>query len=263
MSAERSDKSQDDQAKPSAGALQSTNGANDVARMIASSKQIAQMSEPTPLTPAQLNARKLIHSTMSDRKTLESYREIRTRLLQAANGFNQIVMISSVMPESGTTHITANLAAAFALDETKTALLIDCNLHEARLHELFDIGQQEGLTDYLRGEVLGLDSIIYSTGIPRLRLIPAGTQLATASEYFTSLRMRAFLDVVKNRYPDRYIFIDGPSTHSADARILSELCDMTVLVVPYGEAKEADVDAAIDVVGETKVVGVVFNHISS
>ena len=52
---------------------------------------------------------------------------------------------------------------------------------------------------------------VQTTGIPRLRLIPVGRQREMSAEYFSSFRMRALIDSLRSRYPDRYLFIDGPA----------------------------------------------------
>jgi len=237
----------------------------DLASMVASSRQIAHMAEPTILSARELDIHNVIHPAMEDQDTLNRFRELRTKLLkpnqrQARHG-NSITLVTSVVPNGGSSHIALNLAAAFALDESKTSLIIDCNLKDSILHERVFLEPECGLTDFLRGDVTGLDSIIYATGIVRLRMIPVGNHGNMAAEFFTSPRMRAFLDVVKRRYPDRHIFIDAPAVNtSADARILASLCDRALLVVPYGRTVKSQLEAAVDAIGEEKLAGVVLNN---
>ena len=67
--------------------------------------------------------------------------------------------------------------------------------------------------------------------------------------------------MIKNRYPDRYIILDGPSLEdSADARILAELCDLATIVVPYGLSTTTEVIDAANAIGKTKLAGVVMNY---
>lgn len=236
----------------------------ELASLVASSRQIANMAEPTILTAAELDAQRIIHPGMKNRQMLNRFRELRTKLLRpTARGrvSNPITLVTSVVPGGGASFTALNLAAAFALDESKTALIIDCNLHTPTLHEQVYLEPECGLTDFLRGDVTGVDSIIYATGVARLRLIPVGNQGATSAEFFTSPRMRAFLDVVRRRYPDRHIFLDAPAVNqSADARILASLCDRALLVVPYGKALKSQVEAAVEAVGEEKLAGVILNN---
>jgi Mrp family chromosome partitioning ATPase len=65
---------------------------------------------------------------------------------------------------------------------------------------------------------------------------------------------------IRQRFSDRFVILDSPSmTDSADARILLELCDYVLLVVPYGRATSAEVEESIKAVDGEKFLGVVFN----
>ena len=236
----------------------------EIASLVASSRQIANMAEPTLLAPHELDAQNIIHPGMKNKVMLNKFRELRTKLLRPTSKGrvgNSVTLITSVVPKGGASFTAINLATAFALDESKTALVIDCNLQSPSLHDRVYLEPECGLTDFLRGEVSGVDSIIYATGIQRLRLIPVGNQGASPAEFFTSPRMRAFLDVVKRRYPDRHIFLDAPAVNeSADTRILASLCDRAILVAPYGKVVKSQIEAAVDAVGEDKLAGIIINN---
>jgi len=236
----------------------------ELASIVASSRQIANMAEPTILSASELDAQNIIHPAMQNRLVLNRFREMRTKLLRTSlsrRAANCVTLVSSVVPNGGASYTALNLATAFALDESQTALVIDCNLHKPSLHERVYLEPECGLTDFLRGDVAGVDSIIYATGIARLRLIPVGNQGFTSAEFFTSPRMRAFLDVIKRRYPDRHIFLDGPAvTDSADSRILASLVDRALLVVPYGKVSESQLSSAVEAIGEDKLAGIILNN---
>ena len=91
------------------------------------SRSIARMAEPHALTTRQLEERRLIHRHESARAQADAFREIRTRLLALGGEQNFVTLVTSVSPGSGGSFVARNLAAAFAFDEAKTALLIDCN----------------------------------------------------------------------------------------------------------------------------------------
>jgi len=119
-----------------------------------------------------------------------------------------------------------------------------------------------GLINYLEHPALGIEKVLYHTGIPRLRLIPAGKQREMSAEYFSSFRMRAVLDSLRSRYADRYLFIDSPAVKgSPDARILADLADFVVLVVGYGRDTPGAVNKALANFDPNKIAGVVFNHV--
>lgn len=229
-----------------------------------SSHSIARMDDGiNALAPLQLEQRRLIHREESVRQQSDAFREIRTRLLAMGGLQNFVTLVVSVSPRSGGSFVARNMAAAFAFDEAKTSLLIDCNLRYPSQHKALGVDPAKGgLIDFLEHPVLGIAHILYHTGVPRLRLIPAGTARENGGEYFSSFRMRAVLDSLRCRYVDRYLFLDGPAIKgSPDARILSELADFVVVVAGYGRDTPAAISQAVANFDPGKLAGVVFNHV--
>jgi exopolysaccharide/PEP-CTERM locus tyrosine autokinase len=224
------------------------------------SKRITKMDEPRLFNDDELLEKKIIFANSPHRQDLNTFRTLRTKLLELSKGQNFSIVVTSPQPEGGTSFIAANLAAAFALDTSKTAVIIDCHIRHPSLHEIFDLFPEYGLTDFLESPDLGIGSIIYPSGIKRLRVIPAGQQRESGAEFFTSFRMKQFLNAVKKRYPDRFIIIDAPSViESPDSKILSELCNYTLLVVPKGKLTESTIQEAVSAFNPDKLAGVVFN----
>jgi len=66
---------------------------------------------------------------------------------------------------------------------------------------------------------------------------------------------------IKERYDNRFVVVDGPAiSTSAEARILSDACDFTVLVVPYGGVTPGAIDSIVDEIDERKLAGIVINN---
>lgn len=225
-------------------------------------RSMSRVSESHELAPRKLEERRLIHRNDSVRQHADAFREIRTRLLELGGARNFITLVAPVSHGCGGSFVARNLAAAFAFDEAKTALLIDCDLHHPSQHLALDLKPaQGGLVDYLDRHDADLESVIYPVGVPRLRLMPAGGQRETGGEYFSSLRMRTMLDSLRSRYADRYIVLDGPAAqNSPDARILADLADFIVLVAGYGRVTAKAVEKAVARFDQEKLAGVVFNH---
>ena len=51
-----------------------------------------------------------------------------------------------------------------------------------------------------------------------------------------------------------------PIGSTADARILSDLCDYVVVIVPYGMATKEQIRTAIDSIAPDKLIGLIFNN---
>lgn len=234
-------------------------GAGAVDRYVIS-KQIARMQEPRTLTSDDLDERRIIYPESKDRVLVNRFRSLRTKLLELSGGNNFTLVVSGACEGAGSSFVALNLAAAFAFDQAKTALIIDCNLRDPAIHSRLDIMTDNGLTDFLEDPDYDVARILYPTGIPRLRLIPAGSRRESSAEFFTSFRMRQFIQAVRRRYPDRFIVIDTASIdESPDARILAELCDYSMLVVPHGRMTPGAVEAAAQSFDPNKFVGAVIN----
>lgn len=234
-------------------------GAGSVDKYVIS-KQIVRMQEPRRLTPDDLEERRIVYPESRNRKLVNHFRNLRTKLLEKSGGNNFTLVVSGARAGAGSSFVALNLAAAFAFDEAKTALIIDCNLREPALHSTLDIVPESGLTDFLDDPDYDIARILYPTGIPRLRLIPAGSRRETPSEFFTSFRMKQFLQAVRRRYPDRFIVLDtAPITESPDARILTELCDYAMLVIPHAGMTAEGIEQAAGAFNAEKFVGAVIN----
>lgn len=229
----------------------------------ASERQIAKMSEVHNFSAAVLDNLKVLHPATASKASLKTFRELRTQLYSHARHRNFSCLVSSVVPHGGGSYVATNLAAAIALDRAKTSVLIDCNFHSSSLAPLLSAQANLGLTDFLSIEEMGAEFVIYASGVPRMRLVPSGNNPQESTEKLSSSKMRAFLRELKARYPDRYIVIDGPAVGdlSADVRILAELVDFVVLVVPSGKVTDEDVGQAVETIGQDRLAGVVLNAV--
>lgn len=225
----------------------------------ASSLEISRMSEDDLFTPEELSELKIIFSDMPGNKIVDTYRDLRTKIVQKTNRKNVSIMVTSA-ETNYFSHMTAiNLSVAFTFDESKTAILIDSNLNSPKISDALEIDVHSGLTDYLENENIGVEQILHKSGIKRLRVIPAGSSRAMVTEYFTSLKMRNLMSHLLSRYSDRYIFVDSaPIIDSADTRILADMCDYVLLVVPYGKVTKNRVKEAADKIDKDKLLGVIF-----
>ncbi len=227
-------------------------------------RSIACMAQPSTLPARVLEACGIVHASRDPaaRAQSDAFREIRTRLLAMIPDRNFITLVVPVDRGSGASFVARNLAAAFALADNRTALLVDCNLQHPAQHQVLGVEPNSGgLADYLEHPAIGVQTVIYATGIPRLRLLPAGRSRNVEGEYFSSFRLHAVLDSLRCRYADRYLFLDGPAVAGApDARILADLADLVVLVAGYGRDTPQAINQAAAVFDPSMFAGVVFNE---
>ncbi|MES2625853.1 MAG: AAA family ATPase [Pseudomonadota bacterium] len=218
------------------------------------------MEQEKLLSKEELQSYGLIHPAMEDLDVVNAFRNLRTSLLNKMEQYNSTLMVTAITPDGGASFVATNLAAAFTFDHQKTAMLIDCNFQDPALAEKFNLDFKYGLKDFISGKVNDISQIVYSTGIQRLRLIPSGNQESDVVEFFTGERMFSFLSEVRSRYSNRIIIIDAPPIlDSADTKILAELADYILLVVPYKGVTTNLINRTLNSIDKTKIVGMILN----
>lgn len=223
---------------------------------------IMRAVESQALSTRVLEDRRLIHRNDSVREHADAFRELRTKILAASGNRNSVTLVAPIAHGCGGSFVSRNLAVAFAFDETRSALLIDCDSRHPAQQAALDIeASGGGLMDYIDDPAMDISRVVYATGIPRLRLVPSGQVREATGERFTSFRMRAMVDSLRSRFDDAQLIIDSPPVQgSPDARILSALADHVVLVAGYGRVTTEQISQAAASFEPEKLVGVVFNN---
>jgi non-specific protein-tyrosine kinase len=129
--------------------------------------------------------------------------------------------------------IAANLAAALAQAGDPT-LLIDADLRQPSLHRLFGLGNDEGISTFLRD---GRGTLpLVPTAVPNLTLLTAGPTPPGPAELLASDRFRLLLALA--REAAAFVIIDAPPvTAVADALAIAAAADGTLLIVRAGKTR--------------------------
>lgn len=226
-----------------------------------SSVSLDLIGNPHPWSQSQLRERKIIYPAMPDKEVMDAYRELRIQLRNKAGDNNFIVMLSSLGRQSNSVLTAFNLAAAFAMDSSTSALLVDSDPRNQTLADLVSSPMGVGVTDFVADKSLSIKNIIYPSGVSRLSVIPAGSQVSSAVELFSSVRMRELMRELKARYPDRCIVVNAPPfRESTEARILERFADQVVFSVPFGEVTGEEITESVDALESDKFSGLVFQE---
>ena len=189
-----------------------------------------------------------------------AYKILRTQVEQrlAARGWNAIA-VTSPSAGAGKTITAINLSMALAKEIHRTVLLVDLDFRNPSVHRRFECEIQHGLVDYLIDDV-PLNGILINPGIERLVVLPAGSQaVPNSSELLASPKMVK----LKSRYPSRLIVFDLPPLLSSDdALAFSPYVDTTLLVVAEGRTTKEEIKRAIEILGDTSLIGTVLNRSS-
>ncbi len=194
----------------------------------------------------------------------DSFRYTLTSLLGGEHP-PQLIIVTSPSPGEGKTTFASNLAAAAAATGRKT-LLIDGDIRRARLHKLFDISLDPGMTALLTcdqlGEVITDSPHIHGTGVPGMYVMPAGSLQANESpaEVLYSVKLAELLIALKREF-DLILVDTAPALHFPDARLLGKFSDGVVLVIRSGVTQRESANSVAQrfVIDRVPVLGTVLN----
>lgn len=172
----------------------------------------------------------------------EAFRSLRTSLqFSTADGVPKVLMVTSSSIGEGKSTTALSLAIAFA-QTGRNVLLIDADLRKASLHKKLGIGNDKGLTNLLAGEAQAVE-VTATTSIPHLYVMPSGPLPPNPAELLASAKMASLLTLAMEKFDQ--VIVDGPPVLGlADAPLLGNLAEATVVVVEYaatrkGYAKDA------------------------
>jgi Mrp family chromosome partitioning ATPase len=121
-----------------------------------------------------------------------------------------------------------------------------------------ELGDRLGLSETL--QATGEQKLALLTVSPTLTLLPAGRPVPDPIGVLTSARMRAILDEASARFD--WVVLDAPPVGPlADARLLTEMVQATLLVIRSGRTQYAQVQKAVEAIGRERILGVVLNGV--
>jgi Mrp family chromosome partitioning ATPase len=233
----------------------------DISRRVEAQRSLSRMEDSYQLSPDELTEQRIISASTADTPVGNAMRELRGKIVKEFGDEGLVISIVSIVPNSGSSFVTLNLAAAIAFDESKSALVIDCNIDRtANQHPFGDKEVGIGISDYLENDDIDEADIILASGIKRVRYVPAGSEFGNAAEQYNSVKFQQFIDTASSRYDNRYVILDTPPIlESADTSILVDLSDAVILVLPYGKVGVRQLEDALSIIGKDRIMGVVMN----
>jgi capsular exopolysaccharide synthesis family protein len=171
----------------------------------------------------------------------------------------RVIVLTSANPREGKTTVASNLALAMA-DINQKVLLIDADMRRPRLHEVFSIQNDWGLSDLLLGKRPPEGTGLIATAHERLAVLPAGTETTGVSSLIHSPRMEELLKRMRQEF-DAVLIDTPPMLQIPDARVLGKLADGVILVLRAGQTMRDAAHAATQRLMEdgSNVMGTVLN----
>ena len=172
---------------------------------------------------------------------IESIRGLRTSLHFAMmEARNNVLMISGASPNAGKTFVSSNLAAIIA-QTGKKVLFIDADLRKGYTHKLFNVNNDNGLSDILAGKSDVVKSVKNLTG-PGFDYLSRGMAPPNPAELLMHQRFGELMNWASKNY-DLVIIDTPPILAVTDAAIIGHYAGTTLLVARFelNTAKEIDV----------------------
>ena len=175
----------------------------------------------------------------------------------------KVLQVTSSVPEEGKSSLVLTLAVAM-IRSGASVLVVDGDLRRSTIEKRLGLEREgPGLTDMVLSEGGMLEDFVVhheATGIDFMRTGDA--RFANATDIFSSRRMRAIIDQMKNTY-DFVLFDTPPVMAVADARVIGGVVDGTLFVVRWDKTPKKVARAALALLhkGGTEVAGAVLQQV--
>ena len=177
---------------------------------------------------------------------VEAYNHLRTNVmfsLAAADAHKKTVVVSSANASECKSTLSANLAISLAKLQNRV-LIIDADMRKPRLHGIFGIRNECGLSDVLLGKPAG-SAVVGINGL-NLDFLPAGTIPPNPSELLASKACSDLLAQLEKIYD--FIIVDTPPLLVvSDALMLSKAAAGILLSCRSGKTLYKNLNKALSV----------------
>jgi capsular exopolysaccharide synthesis family protein len=180
-------------------------------------------------------------ATWNDKSSIiaESFRGVLTSILfSGENGVSpRVILISSGVRGEGKTTVVSNLGIALA-EINQRVLIIDADMRQPRLNDVFNVPNSWGLSDLLREKSAlresPLEALVQRTEIPNLYILTSGPRTNNITNLLHSSRMLELIQRLRADF-DSILIDTPPMLNISDARILGRLVDAAILVFRAGK----------------------------
>ncbi len=191
----------------------------------------------------------------------EAFRSLRTKMEFFTGDVKcPLIIVTSSIPGEGKTFTAINLASAYSLTGKRT-LLIGFDLRRPVLSKSFDLGGEEGMTNFLIGKS-NLKDITYKTDFPNLFVIPSGIVPPNPGELASSDKVLTLFPKLKEEYD--YIIVDSPPIGViSDIYPVAAISDLVLMVVRHNFSEKNILNATLTEIRSSRIkrIGVVVNDI--
>ena len=207
----------------------------------------------------------LITSATSSFLFVETFKKIRTKLMYLmGEKKSKVLLVTSVAENEGKSTVAVNIALALA-QKRERVVLIDGDLRRPSLYKLLSrkVPLSGELASFLEGN-RSADKLMQCDQSSGLHMILGTRSCPNSTELVAGKQMRGLIDAV--RKVSDYVVIDSPPMAlMADAEILSEYADVSLLIVRQNMSQAGQINDAIDALekGHSELLGCIFNNVKT
>jgi len=191
----------------------------------------------------------------------EAFRAIRTNVLfSTADEGSKVLVVTSTGPGEGKTMTACNVAIALAQSGARV-LVVDCDMRRPRIHEVFSLPQEPGLSNVLVGNAKASDAV-RKGGTTNLWVLAAGRIPPNPAELLGSKRFQDFLATLRDHF--EWVILDTPPVMAvSDGQILAHQATGVLFVVGAEMTSRGAARTALDQLDGAKAryVGAVLNRV--
>jgi len=192
----------------------------------------------------------------------EHFRALRSQLMMRLYGAGvPRGALAVISPDAGDgkTYCAANLAVVLAQLGGRT-LLVDADMRGPRVHEVFGLPNQAGLSSILSGRA---DSHVIQQvpGVPSLFILPVGTTPPNPAELVERADFGLLMRELASKFD--HVVVDTPAAqYGADAAVISARCGNALIVARQNSSRVAALQELVDSLNGSpaRLAGVVMNE---
>ena len=177
----------------------------------------------------------------------ENIRNIRTMLNFALKSNDtKAILITSSLQGEGKSNISSNLAVAFA-QTGKKVLLVDGDLRRCRLHKVFKVSSEKGLSNLWTDDEKknSFEANIQPTEVKNLYIMTSGQRPPNPAELLNTPLLDSFVKWAEDKFD--LVIIDCPALMPvSDTLLWGRLINKALFVVRYGKTNAKLSKAAIE-----------------
>ncbi len=199
-------------------------------------------------------------TAIDDESIIDTYRLLRTRVQTRMRQNNwKTIGITSAGKNDGKTLTAINLGISIAMKQNVTVVVVDADLRNPSIHNVFGFKPQAGIGDYLTSDI-SIDDILVNPGIDRLAIVPGNNRTQASSELLSSPKMARLVKELRTRFPTRIVIFDLPPVLVGDDVVaFAPNLDAALLVVEEGSTESDKLKKSIELLENVEIIGTVLN----